>query len=70
MTNLSLTEKEKALYDELVVGMDQAGCGWLHELSPFDDKTNSGIVSSLVKKGMIRSDYDDDVGCYWLTLLK
>lgn len=65
-----LTEKESSLYDALVIGMDSAGSGWLHELSNYDDRTNSGIVSSLVKKGLIRSDYDDECDAYWLTLIK
>ena len=50
-------------------GMDQADCGWLHEMAPCN-KTTSGTVSSLIKKGLIDSRFDPTdsgiAGCYWL----
>ena len=50
--------------------MDEVGCGWLHELLP-TNKTTSGVVSSLVKKGLIVSEEDNDRGktiAYWVEI--
>jgi hypothetical protein len=70
---LSLTEKEQALYDSIVEGMDEPGCGWLHEVSPFDnDHVTAGVLGSLVEKGLVHSQRDDDGEfgpCYWITLI-
>jgi hypothetical protein len=50
-------------------GMDQADCGWLHEMAP-ENKTTSGVMSSLTKKGLIDSRPDPtDSGIpdiYWV----
>lgn len=49
-------------------GMDQADCGWLHEMAP-ENKTTSGVMSSLIKKGLIESNLDLDTDipdCYWV----
>lgn len=52
---MKLTVKEQLLYDSIVKGMDEPGCGWLHELAPCDwaPRTRSGVVGSLVKKKLI-----------------
>jgi len=39
-------------------GMDEADCGWLHEMAP-ENKTTSGVMSSLIKKGLIESTVDE-----------
>lgn len=67
MTNL--TDKEQALYNAIKKGMDEPNCGWLHELAP-STKETSGIVSSLVKKGLITSELDaDGFNCYWVEIV-
>lgn len=67
----TLTDKEQQLFDSIKEGMDEPGSGWLHELDPFNEgKTISGVVSSLVKKGLIRSIQDEDSpDCYWVELI-
>ena len=39
-------------------GMDEADCGWLHEMAP-ENKTTSGVMSSLIKKGLVESTVDE-----------
>lgn len=39
-------------------GMDEADCGWLHEMAP-ENKMTSGVMSSLIKKGLIESTIDE-----------
>lgn len=69
---MKLTVKEQALYDSIVKGMDQPGCGWLHELAPCDwqPRTRSGVVGSLVKKGLITTHKEPaETGfVHWLTV--
>lgn len=71
---INLTDKEQALYDSIAEGMDAPGCGWLHELSPFDnDHVTAGVLGSLIEKGLVHS-YADVEGvpgetCYWITLI-
>jgi len=60
-----LTQKETALFIAVVIGMDEPGKGWLHELAEKAElcgKEISGVVSSLVKKKMIYTeDHGDEV---------
>jgi hypothetical protein len=71
-----LTEKETVLFNACVAGMDAPNEGWLHEIAARagidDDRSLSGLVSSLVKKGMIYSEVDPgEYGmsdAYWITV--
>tara|TARA_R100000900_G_scaffold36122_1_gene29816 strand:+ start:155 stop:403 length:249 start_codon:yes stop_codon:yes gene_type:complete len=68
---MELTEKEKLTLEAFQQGMDEPNAGWLHEIAPFDGKELSGIVSSLVKKGVITSEgeainQDPSNVCYWI----
>jgi hypothetical protein len=64
-----LTTKEAALLKEIQVGMDEPGCGWLHEIAPIDwsPRTIAGVLGSLVKKGLVVSNEED--GCSWVELV-
>ena len=69
--NTELTEKEKVALEAFQEGMDEPNAGWLHEIAPFDGKELSGVVSSLIKKGVITSDgeeinQDPSNVCYWI----
>lgn len=73
-TKTQLTEKETKLFNRIGKGIDQPHEGWLHDITAIDNtitfsKSTSGLVSSLVKKGLIKSteDYELD-GCYWVKL--
>jgi hypothetical protein len=66
-----LTEKEKSLYGSICTGMDEPGCGWLHELADESLATN-GVLGSLIKKGLVRSNKIVEKGeptCYWVEAL-
>ena len=66
----SLTAKESALFAAIVEGMDSPGCGWLHELVE-PSRSMSAVLGSLVKKGLVDSDRDDNgapSACYWVSL--
>jgi len=68
---VQLTEKEKVALKAFQQGMDEPNAGWLHEIAPFDGKELSGVVSSLIKKGVITSDaeeinQDPSNVCYWI----
>lgn len=66
----SLTAKESALFAAIAEGMDEPGCGWLHELAE-PSRSMSAILGSLVKKGLVDSDRDDNgapSACYWVSL--
>ncbi len=68
---MELTEKEQIALKAFQQGMDEPNAGWLHEIAPFDGKELSGVVSSLVKKGVITSDaeeinQDPSNVCYWI----
>jgi hypothetical protein len=63
MTNL--TEKEQTLFNLIEKGMDEPRCGWLHELAD-GGKSTSGVMSSLIKKGLINSD--EYAGEYWVEI--
>jgi hypothetical protein len=67
--NSTLTAFETVYLASFRRGMDEADCGWLHEMAP-GNKTTSGTVSSLIKKGLIDSRFDPTdsgiAGCYWV----
>ena len=70
----ALTEKEQALLDTIGDGMDAPGCGWLHEVTPFDsDHVTAGVLGSLIAKGLVTSWKDPESPlpsnpCYWVEL--
>ena len=53
-----MTEKEQLLLQSIQQGMDEPGCGWLHELDPFNN--------SNLKKGLVTSTQEDN--CYWVEI--
>lgn len=66
----TLTSKETEIFASFCKGMDAPFTGWLHEMAD-ETKSTSGLVSSLVKKGLITSsdECDDEPGmptCYWI----
>lgn len=66
-----LTDKEVKLLNAIKEGMDAPGCGWLHELAP-ETKETAGILSSLIKKGLITSHAEKTPGyptSYWVELV-
>ena len=68
---MKLTKKEKIALEAFQEGMDAPNEGWLHEIAPFEGKELSGVVSSLVKKGVITSqaeeiNQDPSNICYWI----
>ena len=68
---MELTEREKIALEAFQEGMDAPNEGWLHEIAPFEGKELSGVVSSLVKKGVITSqaeeiNQDPSNICYWI----
>ena len=71
---IKLTEKEQALLDGIKEGMDEPGCGWLHEVTPFNnDHVTAGVLGSLIEKGLIRShEYEETAPgygpAYWVEL--
>ena len=68
---LPLTEKEQALYNAIAEGMDEPGCGWLHELAD-GTRATAGVLGSLVKKGLVHSHKELNPGyptCYWVELV-
>ncbi|AEC53204.1 hypothetical protein SCRM01_258 [Synechococcus phage S-CRM01] len=65
-----LTVKEQKLYDSIVQGMDEPGCGWLHELAD-ESHSTAGVLGSLVKKGLVISSEIKEKGMpvtYWVKL--
>ena len=70
LATVSLTAKEQALFDSIARGMDEPGCGWLHELADETHET-AGTLGSLVKKGLVTSSKERSPGCptcYWVAL--
>ena len=70
MTNL--TEKETALLASIEEGMDEPGCGWLHELAPETHET-AGVLGSLINKGLVVSHQEPPTApgygpAYWVEL--
>lgn len=57
----TLTEKETKLFNRFCKGMDSPFTGWLHEMAE-ESRSTSGLVSSLVKKGLITSSEDHETG--------
>jgi hypothetical protein len=70
---MTLTPKEQALFDAIAEGMDEPGCGWLHELADETHQT-AGILGSLVKKGLVISTEMEATpgyeAAYWVELVK
>jgi hypothetical protein len=67
---IALTPKENALLSAIMEGMDEPGCGWLHELAD-ETRSTAGILGSLVKKGLVTSHKETNPGyppCYWVEL--
>jgi len=67
---MTLTDKEQKLYDSICQGMDQPGCGWLHELAD-ENRTTNAILGSLIKKGLVESTRFKERGMpttYWVEL--
>jgi len=67
----ALTDKEGDLYNAIAQGMDEPGCGWLHELADGSLSTNA-VLGSLVKKGLVTSTKLKEKGepvCYWVELV-
>jgi hypothetical protein len=67
---IALTLKETALLSSIVEGMDEPGCGWLHELADESRSTNA-VLGSLITKGLVTSTKFKEKGeptCYWVEL--
>ena len=66
-----LTDKEQKLMKSIIEGMDEPGCGWLHELNPFmNDRVCAGVLSQLITKNLVHSYQDEDSpDCYWIELV-
>jgi hypothetical protein len=72
---MNLTVMETNALKSFNEGMDQPGCGWLHEMGFADEngktvegKRLSGVISSLVKKGVICTVIDEveTPDCVWV----
>ena len=64
---MNLTTKEQLLLNAVEVGMDSPGSGWFDQLMPTNDyHVWVGVLSSLIKKGILRSDKDGNA--YWIEL--
>lgn len=71
---MKITPKEQQAMDAFKRGMDEPNCGWLHEMAPFSGREMSGIMSSLVKKGLVSCtseiiNQDPSNVCYWVQVL-
>jgi hypothetical protein len=67
---ITLTPKETSLLSAILEGMDEPGCGWLHELAD-ESRGTAGVLGSLVKKGLVVSSEIKEKGeptCYWVEL--
>jgi hypothetical protein len=67
---VALTDKEQRLFDCISEGMDEPGCGWLHELADESLSTNA-VLGNLIKKGLVTSTKFKEKGepaCYWVEL--
>jgi len=69
---MTLTDKEQLLYSSIQEGMDEPGCGWLHELCPFNnDHVCAGVLGALISKGLVHSYQDEEApDCYWVSLVE
>ena len=67
-----LTHNEHELLESVAKGMDSPGCGWLGELATASPKRTTGILGSLVKKGLVESIVDSEPGRlgvdYWIVI--
>lgn len=72
MQTFNLTDKETKLLNSIKDGMDEPGCGWLHELDPFNNEhVCAGVLGSLISKGLVHSHEEQAKGyppAYWVTL--
>jgi hypothetical protein len=67
---VTLTLKEQALLSSIQEGMDQPGCGWLHELAD-ENRSTAAVLGSLIKKGLVVSTAWPEPGyptAYWVEL--
>jgi hypothetical protein len=66
----NITPKEACQLSSFIDGMDAQFEGWLHEMEVSSGKELSGVVGSLVKKGLIDSTLDQDgvYDCYWIVV--
>jgi len=74
METIALTDKEQALFDSISEGMDAPGCGWLHELDPFNnDHVAAGVLGALIAKGLVHSHQERTPAgyppAYWVELV-
>jgi hypothetical protein len=73
MEAITLTDKEQALFNSISEGMDEPGCGWLHEIEPFNnDHVAAGVLGSLIAKGLVHSHQERTPGyppAYWVELV-
>jgi len=67
----TLTTKERTLYDAICAGMDEPGTGWLHELAPcnWSPRSAAGVLSALIRKGLVHSHKDPESNAYWINLV-
>lgn len=67
-TVVQLTDKEATLLNGIKEGMDEPGCGWLHEIAPADwsPRSVAGVLGSLVKRGLVVTSEED--GCSWVEI--
>lgn len=74
MPTSQLTSKETALLDSIREGMDEPGCGWLHEIEPFNsDHVAAGVLGALIAKGLVVSHEERTPGypaAYWVQLVE
>ena len=73
---MKLTAKETQLLTYIREGMDEPGCGWLHELAPanWSPRSAAGVLSSLIRKGLVHSHKEPPnqpgyPSSYWITLV-
>ncbi len=70
-----LTAKETALLAAITEGMDEPGCGWLHEVEPFNnDHVAAGVLGALIAKGLVTSHEEPETApgygsAYWVELV-
>lgn len=68
---MTLTEKETELLKVIQTGMDEPGCGWLHELVDVTPSVK-GVLGSLVKKNLVRTHKETTPGyptAHWVELV-
>ena len=69
---ITLTELETKCLEVFREGMDCENEGWLHEMDyacPVQGKALSGVISSMVKKGIIASYEDEElIDAFWIVV--